>query len=68
MESVNQTNKFDSLVFHNLYVQTEYNMLSSTLSIKQLKNELYKFEGSAISIMDDSMNGVLKLQKATREL
>lgn len=67
MESVNQTSKFDSLVFHNLYVQTEYNMLSSTLSISKLKNELYKFEGSAISIVDDSMNGVLKFQKALKE-
>jgi len=53
--------------FHHLYVQTEYNFLSSTISMKKLKEKLYRFEDCGIAIMDNGMFGAYKFYKVCSE-
>ncbi len=46
--------------FVNLYVKTEYSLLSSNISIRQLPLEMKNHEYDAMAITDDGMHGVIQ--------
>lgn len=57
----------NTILFHNLYIQTEYNFLSSTVSLKRLDEELYRFSHTSIAICDNEMRGAYKFYKLVKK-
>ena len=57
----------NTISFHNLYIQTEYNFLSSTVSLKRLDEELYRFSHTSIAICDNEMRGTYKFYKLVKK-
>lgn len=48
----------------NLYTQTEYSMLSSSISLTSLMEKAKKLNHNMLAICDDGMHGVIKFYKA----